>query len=534
MDAFTKILEIINSFFANIVPIGDILWIFPQNFSWYSNIPIIGNIPFAIWLLVGMGAFFSIKTKFVQFRYFKKGIKVLTKKRRDDVGVSPLAAFLLSAAMRVGPGNIIGVTGAVSVGGPGAMFWMWVSALLGMASSFIESTLAQIFKEKDGDEFVGGLPYYGQKLLGNRKWIGKVLAILFICYAMLSIPIQTFHVFTATGTAVGSITGVNAERTSPIYYVIAIILIIVVAAAVFGGIKRVTALTDKMVPVMAIVYAAIVIFLMVANIHIFPQFIIEVFGGAFKPQALFGGAFGVALAQGIKRGLLSNEAGQGTITMSAAVSEQDHPVEQGFVQSIGVFLDTLIICTVSGFVVCGASIWNSTSIDWTGIKDSKIDVFLESLKVMIPGTVVDGVLSLIICICYGLFAFTSLLGLVSFASIAGTRITKNKMCTNIIRGLGALVFVPLGVLCVLSGLELDNIWYVSDLINITLVFVNAPIIILGGKYVYSALKHYVQYKGRRFVASEIGLESEVWSEKERIRIESMETNQELASREEHE
>lgn len=512
MHALTNALKIINAFFANIVPIGDILWTFPQNFSWYANIPIIGSIPFAIYLLLGMGIYFSIRTKFVQFRYFKRGIQVLTKKKKDTTGVSPLAAFMLSAAMRVGPGNIIGVTGAISLGGPGAMFWMWISALLGMASSFVEATLAQIFKEKDGDEYVGGLPYYGQKLAGNKKGVGIALAILFIIYAMLSIPIQTFHVFTAAGTAIASVTGVSTDRTSPLYYALAIILIIGIAIAVFGGIKRVTAVTDRMVPVMAVLYATVIVGLFIANIHLFPAFIQAVVIGAFKPDAIFGGAFGTVLAQGIKRGLLSNEAGQGIITMSAAISEQDHPVEQGFVQSIGVFLDTIIICTLSGFIVCGAHIWTNSAYNWEVLKDSKIDVFLSSLKEMIPGTAADGAVSLFICICYGLFAFTSLLGLVSFASIAGTRITKSKAFTNFVRVLGALIFVPLGTLCVLAGLELDNIWYVSDLINIALVFANAPIILYGGKYVYRALKDYVDNDGKRFVAKNIGVESDIWKD----------------------
>ncbi|MEF9922702.1 MAG: amino acid carrier protein [Anaerovoracaceae bacterium] len=516
-----KILESIDAFFANIVPIGDMLWIFPQNFEWYANIPILGDIPFAILLLVGMGIFFTCKTKAVQFRFFKNGLKVLTKKKRDDTGVSPLAAFLLSTAMRVGPGNIVGVTGAISIGGPGALFWMWVSALFGMASSFIEATLAQIFKEKDGNEFVGGLPYYGQKLLGNRHWIGTTLSVLFIGYAMLSIPIQTFHVFTATGTAVGTITGTMAERTSPLYIAIAIILIVGVAVAVFGGIKRVTAVTDKMVPVMAVIYSVIIIGLLLINIKEFPAFISGVMVGAFKPDSIFGGAFGIVLSQGIKRGLLSNEAGQGTITMSAAVSEQDHPCDQGFIQAIGVFLDTIIICTLSGFVVCGARIWNNPSVDWATLKESKIDVFLESLKEMVPGVGADGAISVIICICYALFAFTSLLGLVSFAVIAGTRISKKKTCTNIIRTIGALIFVPIGALCVLAGLELDNIWYVTDFINIALVFANAPIILFGSKYVYRALKDYIDNKGHRFVASEIGLESEIWTQEERERIEKL-------------
>lgn len=521
MEVFKNVLEAINSFFANIVPIGDILWVFPQNFEWYANIPVIGSFPFAIILLLGMGIWFSVRTKFVQFRFFKRGLKVLMKKEKNSTGVSPLAAFMLSTAMRVGPGNIIGVTGAISVGGPGAVFWMWVSGLFGMASSFVESTLAQIFKEKDGNEYVGGLPHYGQRLLGNKKWVGVLIAVLFIIYSMLSIPIQTFHVFTAAGTAVGMVTGVNAERTSPLYFAIAIILIVGIAIVVFGGIKRVTAVTDKVVPVMAVIYAVIIVGLLIINIGAFPAFIKEVFVGAFKPQAVFGGSFGIVLAQGIKRGLLSNEAGQGTNTMSAAISEQTNPVEQGFVQSIGVFLDTIILCTLSGFVVCSANIWNKAAYDWAAIKDSKIDVFLASLKEMIPGTAADGMISMIICICYGLFAFTTLLGLVSFASIAGTRITQNKICTNLIRALGALIFVPIGTLCVLAGLELDNIWYVTDLINIAMVFVNAPAILIGGKYVFRALKDYVADENKRFVAEDIGLESDVWTKKARKQAENM-------------
>lgn len=516
------VLQAIDAFFANIVPIGDILWTFPQNFDWYANIPVLGSIPFAIMLLIGMGIFFTFKTKGVQFRYFGRGIHVLvTKKLRDATGVSPLASFMLSMAMRVGPGNIIGVTGAISLGGPGALMWMWVSALFGMASSFIEATLAQIFKEKDGNEYVGGLPYYGQKLTGDRKFVGIVLTVFYIFYAMLSIPIQTFHVFTATGGAITAVTGVAASRTSTLYYILAIVIIVGTAVAVFGGIKRVTAITDKMVPVMAVVYMGIVIALLLINIKLFPSFIESVFVGAFKPESIFGGAFGVALSQGIRRGLLSNEAGQGTITMSAAVSEQDHPCDQGFIQSIGVFVDTIVICTLSGFVVCSARIWADKSVDWATISQSKIDVFMDSLRVLVPGTAADAAIVLIVCVCYALFAFTSLLGLVSFASIAGTRISKNNKCKATIRVLGALVFVPIGTLCVLAGLELDNIWYVSDLVNICLVFANAPIIIFGGRYVYRALKDYAEHDGRRFVSSEIGIESDIWTEAERERIEKL-------------
>ncbi len=521
MELLAQILERVDGIFVYIAPVSDMLWVFPQNFEWYANIPILGQFPFAILLLMGMGVYFTFRTRGVQFRFFKRGVQVLVKKKRGDVGVSPLAAFMLSTAMRVGPGNIVGVTGAISIGGPGALFWMWLSALFGMASSFIESTLSQLFKERDGDEYVGGLPYYGQKLMGERKWVGAALSIAFTVYAMLSLLPQTFHVFTATGTMITTMTGAPADRQSTLYYVLAVVLIVGVALSIFGGIKRVTAVTDRMVPVMAVIYGVIIIGVLLINIAQFPGFIISVFAGAFKPEAVFGGAFGVALSQGIKRGLLSNEAGQGTITMSAAVSDADHPCEQGFIQSLGVFLDTIIICTLSGFVVGAAKLWNASTANWDVLQASKIDLFLESLKELIPGTALDNTLAVIVCICYALFAFTSILGLVSFAVIAGTRISKGKTFVNAVRIIGVFIFVPIGTLFVLAGLELDGIWYITDLINIALVFANAPIILVGAKYAFKALKQYEHSDGRRFVASDIGLESDVWTAEERDRIEKL-------------
>lgn len=510
-----QLFDFVDGLLAGLGPITDFFWTFPKNFGWYNSIPVLGEFPFAIILLVGMGIYFTLKTKGVQFRFFKDGMKTLLTKQDSEVGVSPLASFLLSTAMRVGPGNITGVTGAVAVGGPGAVFWMWVSAIFGMASSFMESTLSQIFKERDGDEYVGGLPYYGQKLLGNRKWVGVLLALMFIGYAMSSIPIQTFHVFTATGKAIETITGIEEGRTSALYYAIAVIVIVAIAAAVFGGIKRVTAITDKMVPVMAVIYGGIIIILVIANIKYFPAFLQNVIGGAFNPQAVFGGGFGVVLSQGIKRGLLSNEAGQGTITMSAAVAEQNHPCSQGFIQAIGVALDTLVICTLTGYVVCGAHLWDNAAYDWTALQSSTIDVFLESIKVLVPGTAVDSIAAFVVCVCYALFAFTTLLGLVSFAVIAGTKISKSATCVNVIRVLGSLVFVPIGAICVLSGQELVNLWNITDLINIALVFVNAPVLFVGAKYVYAALKDYIQFNGARFVSARIGLKSEIWKEPEK-------------------
>ncbi|KUO74952.1 MAG: amidophosphoribosyltransferase [Clostridia bacterium BRH_c25] len=505
------IFEAINNFFQFIVPIADFMWDFPTNFEWYANIPILGKFTFAILLLVGSGIYLTFKTGFVQCTKFKKGIEVLVRKRTIETGVSPLAAFLLSSAMRVGPGNIMGVTGAISVGGPGAVFWMWVSAFFGMATAFSEAVLAQIFKEKEGNEFVGGLPFYGKKIYGDKRWAGILLSWIFIVYAVFSIPGQTFHMFTALGSIADTIAGTTFDRQSAVYYGITIILIVTVAATVLGGLKRVTSVTDLLVPIMAIIYTAIILTIIIINFNLIPYFFKVVFAGAFKPDAIFGGAFGVALSQGIKRGLMSNEAGQGTITMAAAVADNEHPCDQGFVQAIGVFLDTIIICTMTGFLVVMAHVWTGEAgVAWDAIKDAKLTVYLASIQHLVPGTAMDSIVKAILSACYALFAFTTLIGLILFAEISGNFITRSRKFIMGIRIVGSLVFVPFGALTVLAGLELGNLWYISDFVNIMVVYANVPILLLGSGIIFKALDHYNRTGGARFVSEEIGIETEYW------------------------
>lgn len=505
------IFEAINSFFDFIVPIADFLWEFPTNFQWYSNIPVLGNFAFAVILLLGTGIYLTFKTGFIQVMAFKKGIKILASKKSSDTGITPLASFLLSSAMRVGPGNIMGVTGAISVGGPGALFWMWVSAFFGMSTAFVESTLAQIFKEKNGKEYVGGLPFYGQKILGNKRWIGVILSSLFIIYALFVVPSQAFHLFTSFGSIADTITGKTFGRQSTVYYGIAIVLVITVFLTVIGGIKRVTAVTDVMVPIMAVIYTIIVLLIILVNLDKIPYFFREVFGGAFKPNALFGGAFGVALAQGIKRGLMSNEAGQGTITMAAAAADNEHPAEQGFVQALGVFLDTMIICSMTGFLIVMAHIWTGESgVAWETIKASKLTIYLSSVQYLVPGTALDGVVTVIVSLCYGMFAFTTLLGLILFAEVSANLISRNKKFIMSIRLVGALFFVPFGALTVLAGLELTNLWYIGDFVNIVLVYVNVPIILIGSGLACNALKDYKKFSGVKFKSKSIGVDSDTW------------------------
>ena len=507
-----QIFESINGIFSFIGPLSDFLWDFPTNFEWYAKIPLLGNFSFAIILLLGSGIFFSFRLGFMQVTHFKKGIKVMTEKRTVNTGISPLAAFLLSSAMRVGPGNIIGVTGAIAVGGPGALFWMWISAFFGMAVAYMEGVLAQIFKEKKEDEFLGGLPFYGRKLLGNKVWVGVFLSLLYILYALCCLPAQGFNVVSSIGRMAEIAAGSSIATDSLFYYIVGVVIVVLTAFVAFGGIRKVTKWTDKMVPVMAVLYIVTVLVLILLNLGSVPYFFKAVFGGAFTPEAVFGGLFGTVLAQGVKRGLMSNEAGQGTITMSAAASDAKHPCEQGMLASIGVFLDTIVICTLSGFVVVMAHCWDGADAEaWMAM--DKLPKFTESVATLTPGTAANAIVTFLITLCFCMFAYTCLLGMISFSEIAANRISKGKKFINGVR-IVALFVAAFGILCNIAGLELGNLWAFSDLGNILIVYFNVPIVYMGAKYVFRATKHYKKNDGTAFTSSVIGRDDcKFWDER---------------------
>ncbi len=503
-----QLFEAINHFFRFVTPVSDFFWDFPTNFAWYANIPILGNFSLAILLLVGSGVFFTLKTDFIQVTHFAKGIKILTRRKKAETGISPLAAFFLSSAMRVGPGNILGVTGAIAVGGPGALFWMWVSAFFGMATAYVEAVLAQIFKEKKEDEFVGGLPFYGKKLLGNKAWAGILLSLMYIVYAMCCLPAQGFNVVSSIGQMAEIVTGSSISTSSAFYYVVSVVLILLTAFVIFSGIKKITRITDKMVPVMAVVYVLAVLLLIALNLDKLPYFFRAVFGGAFTPEAVFGGTLGTVLAQGVKRGLMSNEAGQGTITMAAGAANCEHPCEQGIVQSIGVFLDTMVICTLTGFVVVMAQLWNGTeATNWFAM--DRLPKFLASAAQLTPGTALNAVVMFLITFCFCLFAYTCLIGMISFSEIAANRISRKKGFLNGVRILG-LVITAFGILCSMAGLDLGNLWAISDLGNILIVFANIPLLYFGARYVFRATAHFKKKDGTPFNSEVVGTECEYW------------------------
>ena len=259
-------------------------------------------------------------------------------------------------------------------------------------------------------------------------------------------------------------------------------------------------------------YIVTVLVLVLINFKEIPYFFSAVFRGAFKPDAFFGGVFGTVLAQGVKRGLMSNEAGPGTITMSAAAADAEHPCEQGQVASLGVFLDTIVICTLTGFVVIMAHCWTGADAGkWTAL--DQLPKFTESVAQLTPGTSFNAVVTFLVSLCFCLFAYTTLLGMISFSEIVANRISKSKKCINTVRAVCLLV-AAFGILCNIAGLELGNLWAFSDLGNILIVYFNVPIVYVGAKYVFRATKHYRKNDGTPFTSEVIGrTDCEYWDKR---------------------
>lgn len=502
--------ELIGSICALFQDLADLVWGFPTNLEWYASLPIIGELPLVIILLVGTGIYFTINLRFVQIKYFRYGLNVLiNSQHKNEQGISPLASFLLSTAMRVGPGNILGVTGAVSTGGPGALFWMWVSAFFGMATAFVESTLSQIYKEKQGNEYVGGLPCYGRRLLGGAAVIGGTLSFLYIIYALLCIPAQGFNTISAIVAVTNSVTSMESASDGTMVWGFFLLLMGLTAFAIFGGLRRISRITDVLVPIMAVVYVVAVLIMIVMNLERLPWFFCAVITEAFHPEPIFGGALGIALSQGIKRGLMSNEAGQGTLSMPAAVSNANHPCEQGIIQAIGVFLDTMIICTLTGFVLIMGQAWlGDGSAAWFEL--GRLEKFLASCAYMLGDGAVFSFATVIISICFGTFAFTCLLGFLSFSEICAKQISSNKTFISTVRVIN-LTVLAFGMVTNIAGFDLSALWNLSDFANIVMVCCNLPLLYLGFDKVQRAFENFESTE-KKFVSEIIGVPLPVWDE----------------------
>lgn len=291
-------------------------------------------------LCLGAGIYFSVVTKLVQLRYFKEMISLLFSGKSSEKGVSSFQAFALALSGRIGTGNIAGVATAIGMGGPGSIFWMWVIAFLGSASAYIEATLGQIFKEVKDGQYRGGPAYYIEKGLGV-KWY----AMLFAFVTMGSMA------FLLPGVQSNSIAlSVNNAFDIPVEYTGGFVCLLL-ALIIFGGIKRIGKVAEIVVPFMAIGYVFLATIILAMNIGEIPSMFKLIIGSAFNMEAAFSGVFGSAIAWGVKRGIYSNEAGQGTAPHAAAAAEVSHPAKQGLVQAFSVYIDTLFVCTATAFMI---------------------------------------------------------------------------------------------------------------------------------------------------------------------------------------
>lgn len=303
-------------------------------------------------LCLGAGIYFSIVTKFVQVRYLKDMIKLLFGGKSSEQGVSSFQAFALALSGRIGTGNIAGVATAIAMGGPGSVFWMWMIAFLGSASAYIEATLGQIYKEVKDGQYRGGPAFYIQKGLGT-KWYAIVFAVVTIISMSLLLPgVQSNSIALSMNNAFQ----IPVEWTGGI-------VVVFLAMIIFGGVKRIGKVAELVVPFMALGYILIAQIIMIINYAEIPGVIMLIIKSAFNLESAFSGVFGLAIAWGIKRGIYSNEAGQGTAPHAAAAAEVSHPAKQGLVQAFSVYIDTLFVCTATAFMILFTGQYNVVNPD---------------------------------------------------------------------------------------------------------------------------------------------------------------------------
>ena len=430
--------------------------------------------------LIAVGIYFTIRTKGVQFRMFKEMFRVVSEKPADEKGISSFGALMVSTASRVGTGNIIGVCTAIVLGGPGAIFWMWITALLGGANAFIESTLAQIYKKKaDDGTYYGGPSYYMQNALGQR-WLGVIFSILIIfTYAVGYNMLAAFNLQSTFATF-----SFYDEKSSPM--IIGVILAVFFAAVILGGARKLIDVTGFLVPVMGVLYVAIAIVVLVVNARNFGAMFGLIFSSAFDFQAIFGGFTGSVIMWGLKRGLYSNEAGMGSAPNAAAKADVVHPVKQGLVQTLSVFIDTLLICTATAFMCLST------------MEVKPADFVLEDGGANAAGYVQSCLQSslgsfgpVFIAISMTLFAFTTLIGNYSYCEGCVAFILKRDMTKTevlIFRCL-AILFVFLGAIST-AGL----VWDTADMFQGLMVVCNIPTIAILGGVAIKALDDYVNQK----------------------------------------
>ncbi|AFH92166.1 MULTISPECIES: alanine/glycine:cation symporter family protein [Providencia] len=425
-----------------------------------------------IYLLLGVGVYFTLRTGFIQFRHFGHMFGVLKNSNQaDKAGISSFQALCTSLAARVGTGNLTGVAIAITAGGPGAIFWMWVVAMLGMATSFIESTLAQLYKTKDDQgNYRGGPAYYMQKGL-NRRWMGVLFSIfLIIAFGLVFNAVQANSIAQATAVAFDF---------NPLY--VGIALVVMSGVVIFGGLKSIAKVAELIVPIMALAYLLLAFWVLGHHIERLPDVFMMIIRNAFGLQEAAGGAIGYgvaqAMTQGIQRGLFSNEAGMGSAPNAAASAAPypPHPASQGYVQMLGVFMDTIVICSATAIIILSSGVLENPM-----DKISGIELTQQALS-----SVVGSWGSTFIAIAIFFFAFTSIIANYAYAESNMIFLENNHTAGLLILRLAALGMVMFGALA-----EMPLIWKMADLSMGLMAITNLIAILLLSGIAFKLTKDY--------------------------------------------
>ncbi len=460
----------------------------------------------ALWSYLLMGAlvlcglWFTWKTRGVQFQMIGEMLRMLadtppakdqhSDKERGMRHISSFQAFAVSVATRVGTGNLAGVATAIAIGGPGSVFWMWVIALLGSATAFVESTLGQLFKQRHAESFIGGPAYYIQKGL-HLRWMAVLFAVLItLTFGLAYNSIQS-----------NTICGAMHEAFGWNPAVVGVVLTTMALIIVFGGIHRIANVSSVLVPVMAIGYFLLVVVIIVMNIQSVPHVLKIIVSDAFGLRQSAGGMIGAAIMNGVKRGLFSNEAGEGSAPNVAATATVSHPVKQGLIQALGVFTDTLLVCSCTAFVILISGLYEVPELNGIALTQSALQSEIGNWG------------PTFIAVAIFLFAFSSIIGNYYYGEANIRFMTSSRVVLTLYRLFSGGVLVMFGALA-----SLEVVWNLGDLFMALLTACNLIAIVCLGKYAFRLLDDYREQKRRgikdpvfhRSLLPEIEKELECW------------------------
>ncbi len=437
---------------------------------------IISSVSDALWayiliaVLLGTALWFTLRTKGVQFRMIGEMFRLLgeSASKHDSGGkhVSSFQAFAVSVATRVGTGNLAGVATAIAVGGPGAVFWMWVVALLDSSTAFVESTLAQLFKKKSKDSFIGGPAYY--ILQGLKKpWMSALFAILIsLTFGLSYNSIQSNTVCSALDVAFGfdpRIVGVG--------------LAVISLAVVFGGIQRIAKVSSILVPIMALGYLVLAVYVIATRAEMIPDVFKLIFENAFGIRQIAGGGIGATIMNGVKRGLFSNEAGEGSAPNVAATASTSHPVKQGLIQALGVFTDTLLVCSCTAFIILFSGLDTTSGLNGIALTQASLEAEIGPFGKYFVAAAIS------------LFAYSSIIGNYYYGEVNIRFLTGKKYVLTIYRIFSGGVVVIFGAFA-----SLDLVWSIGDLFMALITACNLVAISLLSGYAFRLLEDYCAQK----------------------------------------